>query len=101
MDNRIQSRLQKINHVKVLYRSILERNGKASNTKRRRLKNKAEELYTFGDDAQLGVLAARIASIALAVEHWSKSGNDMELEFIAQKIKAADAECSRILGEES
>lgn len=101
MENRTRSRLLKINHVKALYRDILERHGKASNTKRRRLKNKAEELYTFGDDAQLGVLASRIASIALAVEHWSASKDDRELEFIAQKIKAADEECSRILGEES
>lgn len=97
MDRTTASRLSKIEYTRKLYRHVLERNGKVSKTKRSRLKTKAEELYTFANDSELGKLASLIAGIAVGVAHWAESHDDSELEFIAERIKSADAECRRIL----
>lgn len=97
MDRTYASRLSKINYVRKLYRQALERNGNVSKTKLSNIKAKASELHTFADDARLGKLASTVAGIAICVAHWSESKDDHELEFIAQKIKSADAECRRIL----
>lgn len=97
MERITASRLSKIKYTRKLYRHVLERTGKVSKTKRSRLNAKAAELYTFADDPQLGKLASIIAGIAVGVTHWAESHDDSELEFIAQKIKSADAECRRLL----
>ena len=97
LDRITASRLSKIEYTRELYRHVLERNGKVSKTKRSKLSAKAVELYSFEDDPQIGRLASLIASIAVSVTHWAESHDDRELEFIAQKIKSADAECRRIL----
>lgn len=97
MERSTASRLSKIEYTRKLYRHVLERNGKVSKTKRSKLNAKASELYTFADDPQIGKLASLIASVGVSVVHWSKSNDDRELEFIAQKIKSADTECRRLL----
>lgn len=99
MDRATKSRINKITHVRKLYRQVLERNGKVSKNKLSRLKAKASELYTFADDPRLGKLASLIAGIAIGVAHWGESKDYRELELIAQKIKAADTECERITEE--
>lgn len=97
MDRTTASRLSKIEYTRKLYRHVLERDGKVSKTKRSKLNDKASELYAFGNDPQIGKLASLIASVAVSVAHWAESHDDREFEFIAQKIKSADAECRRIL----
>ena len=97
MDNRTTaSRLSKIEYTRKLYRHVLKRDGKVSKTKRSKLNDKALELYAFGNDPQIGKLASSIASVAVSVAHWAESHDDSELEFIAERIKSADAECRRL-----